>query len=183
MNRKLSIALAALLLSVLSVSRADAASGLYIGAGLGQSTVKTDVTGSGEFDASDAAYKAFVGYRFNLLPIFDLAAEAGYTDFGKPSQSLGGQNAQFKLHGADAAGLLIFPLGPFDLYGKVGVLSWSLDSNTAGTSSSKTGSDPFYGIGAAFYFWKMGIRAEFEQYKIKDVDRVQMYSLSALFQF
>lgn len=137
MNRKLSIALAALLLSVLSVSRADAASGLYIGAGLGQSTVKTDVTGSGEFDASDAAYKAFVGYRFNLLPIFDLAAEAGYTDFGKPSQSLGGQNAQFKLHGADAAGLLIFPLGPFDLYGKVGVLSWSLDSNTAGTSRAR----------------------------------------------
>jgi len=34
---------------------------------------------------------------------------------------------------------------------------------------------PFYGVGAAFYFWKIGIRAEYEQYKIKDVDRVQMY--------
>ena len=182
MNRKLLITLAVVLLGVFSTPRADAASGLYLGAGLGRSTIKDD-TGSGEFDTSDAAYKAFVGYRFNMIPIIDLAAEAGYTDFGKPSQSVGGQNVQFKLHGATAAGLLIFPLGPFDFYGKAGVMSWSFDASAAGTSSSKTGTDPFYGAGVGFYFWKIGIRAEYEQYKIKDVDRVQMYSLSALFQF
>jgi OmpA-like transmembrane domain len=182
MNRKLLTTLAAALLSTLSISHADAAGGLYLGAGLGQATIKDD-TGSGNFDANDAAYKAFVGYRFNLLPIFDLAAEGGYTDFGKPSQDVGGQRVQFKLHGVDAAGLLIFPLGPLDFYGKVGVLSWSFDANAAGTSSSKTGTDPFYGVGVGFNIWKIGIRAEFEQYKIKDVDRVQMYSLSALFQF
>jgi len=99
------------LLSCLSISLASAAGGLYVGAGIGQATMKDD-TLSGNFDASDAAYKAFVGYRFNLIPIIDLAAEAGYTDFGKPSQDVGGQNVQFKLHGFDAAGLLIFPLGP-----------------------------------------------------------------------
>ena len=181
MNRGL-IPLAAALLSGLPVSYAHAASGLYLGAGLGQATVKDD-TGSGNFDASDAAFKVFAGYRFNLIPIIDLAAEVGYTDFGKPSQDIGGQRAQFKLHGFDAAGLLIFPLGPIDLYGKAGVLSWSLDATAAGTTSSKTGSDPFYGAGIGFYLWKVGIRAEFEQYKIKDVDRVQMYTLNALFQF
>ena len=181
MNRGL-ITLAAVLLSSVSISHAHAASGLYLGAGLGQSTVKDD-TGSGNFDASDAAFKAFAGYRFNMIPIIDLAAEVGYTDFGKPSQDLGGQRAQFKLHGADAAGLLIFPLGPLDFYGKVGVLSWSLDSSVAGTSSSRTGTDPFYGVGVGFQIWKIGIRGEYEQYRIKDVDRVQMLSLSALFQF
>ena len=125
MNRKLLMTLAAALLSSFSVSHADAAGGLYVGAGVGQATIKAD-TSSGNFDASDAAYKAFVGYRFNLTPpIIDLAAEAGYTDFGKPSESVGGQNLQFKLHGWDAAGSLIFPLGPLDFYGKVGVLSWS----------------------------------------------------------
>jgi opacity protein-like surface antigen len=182
MNRKLLMTLAAALLSSFSVSHAEAAGGLYVGAGVGQSTIKAD-TGSGSFDSSDTGYKAFVGYRFNLIPIIDLAAEAGYTDFGKPSESVGGQNVQFKLHGADAAGLLIFPLGPLDFYGKVGILSWSLDASAAGTSSSKTGTDPFYGVGIGFKIWKIGIRGEYEYYKIKDVDSVQMYSLSALFQF
>ena len=181
MNRGL-ITLAAALLSGVSISYAHAASGLYLGAGLGQSTVKDD-TGSGNFDASDAAFKVFAGYRFNMIPIIDLAAEVGYTDFGKPSQSIGGQNVQFKLHGVDAAGLLIFPLGPLDFYGKVGVMSWSLDASGVGSSSSKTGTDPFYGVGVGFQIWKIGIRGEYEQYKIKDVDRVQMLSLSALFQF
>ena len=163
------------------VSQAYAASGLYLGAGLGQSSVKESTSG-GTLDATDSAYKAFVGYRFNMIPIIDLAVEGGYTDFGKPSQTVSGGNVQVKLHGYDAAGLLIFPLGPFDLYGKVGMLSWSADVSGA-TSSSTTGTDPFYGIGAAFYFWKIGVRAEAEQYKIKDTDRVLMYSLSALFQF
>jgi hypothetical protein len=182
MVRKLLMVLAAALLSCLSISQASAAGGLYLGAGLGQSMIKDNTT-AGEFDASDAAYKVFAGYRFNLIPIIDIAAEAGYTDFGRPSKDIGGQNVTFKLHGFDAAGLLIFPLGPIDLYGKVGLLSWSADASAGGTSSSTTGTDPFYGVGVGFYIWKIGIRAEFEQYKIKDIDRVQMYSLNALFQF
>ena len=171
MNRILSVTLAAVLLSGVCMSRADAASGLYLGAGLGESTIKD----SG-LDANDTGFKAFAGYRFNLIPIIDLAVEGGYTDFGKPSQS----NVQFKLHGYDAAGLLIFPLGPIDLYGKVGMLSWNASGSGA---SSTSGTDPFYGVGVGFYIWKIGIRAEYERYQIKDVDRVDMVSLSALFQF
>jgi hypothetical protein len=176
------VTLAAALLSSLCISRADAAGGLYLGAGVGQSTIK-DNTSTGNLDASDTAYKAFVGYRFNLIPIIDLAVEGGYTDFGKPSQTFSGQNVQFKLHGYNAAGLLIFPVGPIDLYGKAGMLSWSADTSAAGTTSSQTGTDPFYGVGVGFYIWKIGIRAEYERYQIKDVDQVQMYSVSALFQF
>ena len=161
----------------LGAAQAYAASGLYLGAGLGQSSVKADLSGQ-TLDATDTAYKAFVGYRFNMIPIIDLAVEGGYTDFGKPSQTINNTNVQFKLHGYNAAGLLIFPLGPFDLYGKVGMLRWTADSG-----SSTTGTDPFYGLGAAFYFWKIGVRAEAEQYKIKDTDRVMLYSVSALFQF
>jgi hypothetical protein len=171
MNRILSVTLAAVLLSGLCISRADAAGGLYLGAGLGQSTIQDN---SVSLDASDTAYKAFVGYRFNLIPIIDLAVEGGYTDFGKPTQS----NVSFKLHGYDAAGLLIFPIGPIDLYGKVGMLSWT--ASGGGTSS---GTDPFYGVGAGFNIWKIGIRAEYERYQIQNTDSVQLYSLSALFMF
>src|SRR5215831_2155213 len=181
MKRILSLVLAAALSGGVCVSQAYAASGLYLGAGLGHSSVKTD-TGAGTIDATDTAYKAFVGYRFNMIPIIDLAVEAGYTDFGKPSQTIANQNVEFKLHGPNAAGLLIFPLGPFDLYGKVGMLHWTADVSGA-NGSSTSGTDPYYGLGAAFYFWKIGVRAEAEQYKIKDTDRVLLYSVSALFQF
>lgn len=180
--KRIAAVIAAALLNGVCISQANAASGLYLGAGVGQSTIKESAGGS-TFDATDAAYKAFVGYRFNIIPIIDLAVEGGYTDFGKPSQNVSGTNVEIKLHGPNAAGLLIFPLGPFDLYGKYGVISWKADVTPSGTGSSTSGSDPFYGVGAAFYFWKIGIRAEYEQYKIKDTDRVQMYSLSALFQF
>lgn len=179
MKRMLTLVLAGALSSGLCVSQAYAASGLYLGAGLGQSSVK-DNTSAGTLDATDTAYKAFVGYRFNIIPIIDLAVEGGYTDFGKPSQTFAGQNVEFKLHGPNAAGLLIFPLGPFDLYGKVGMLHWTADVSGG---SSTNGTDPYYGLGVGFYLWKIGIRAEAEQYKIKDVDRVQMYSINALFQF
>jgi len=163
-------------------SHAHAADGLYLGAGIGQATIRDD-TATGNFDADHLAYKAFVGYRFNKIPVVDLAIEGGYTDFGKPSQEVGAQHVEFKLHGAYAAGLLIFPLGPFDLYGKGGAISAKLESSSAGATRSRTGTDAFYGVGAAFYVWKLGFRAEYERYMIKDVDRVQMFSVSALFQF
>ena len=181
MNPKLQLTAAALACS-LAAFNARAESGLYLGGGIGLATVK-DSTTAGEFDADNAAYKAFVGYRVGLVPIIDLAAEGGYVNFGKPSQTLGGQNAEFKLHGAYAAGLLIFPVGPIDLYGKLGVINAKIESHLGTTSSSRSGTDAFYGAGVGFRIWKIGVRAEYERYQIRDVDRVQMYSVSALFQF
>lgn len=182
MNRKSLVVAAAALVCSLSVLHARAAGGLYLGAGIGESSVKENAS-AGNFDENATGYKAFVGYRFNMLPIIDLAAEGGYVDFGKPSKMLGAQEAQFKIHGAYAAGLLIFPLGPLDFYGKGGVISAKTESTIGSTTSSRTGSNGFYGVGAGFYVWKIGLRAEYERYLIKDVDRVQMLSVSALWQF
>ena len=161
--------------------QAHAAGGLYLGAGIGEANVQ-DESLSGKFDANGTAYKAFAGYRFDKIPLVDLAAEAGYVNFGKPSQTIGGQSVDFKLHGGYLAGLVILPLGPLDFYGKGGALSWKSESNIGG-GNNRSGTDPFYGVGAGFYLWKIGIRAEYERYQIKDVDRVQMFSVSALFQF
>jgi hypothetical protein len=96
---------------------------------------------------------------------------------------VGGQHAEFKLHGAYAAGLLIFPLGPIDLYGKGGVIEAKTESSVGGMSTSRSSSSGFYGAGVGLRVWKIGLRAEYERYQIKDVDRVQMLSVSALFQF
>ena len=181
MNAKLLLTAAVLACGLTAIdARAD--SGLYLGGGIGQATIR-DSTSAGEFDADNAAYKAFVGYRLGALPFMDLAAEGGYVNFGKPSQTLGGQNAEVKVHGPYAAALLIFPIGPIDLYGKLGIINAKTESHLGATSSSRSGTDAFYGAGVGFRIWKIGMRAEYERYQIRDVDRVQMFSISALFQF
>jgi len=182
MDRKVFIVGAAALLAGLCSLPAGATGGLYLGGGVGTAAVKED-TSAGTLDADNAGYKAFVGYRFDQVPIVDLAVEGGYANFGEPSQTVGGQELKLKLHGAYAAGLLIFPIGPVDLYGKGGAYNWKSELSVGGSTSSRSGTDPFYGVGAGFYVWKIGIRAEYERYQVKDVDRVEMFSINALFQF
>src|SRR3954471_13119565 len=118
MNRKLPVIVAGALLG-LFVSQVHA-EGLYLGAAIGKAGIKDNIN-TETFDSNDAAYKAFIGWRFKL-PIVDLAIEGAYTDFGKPSQTVGAQRVQTKLHGPSLAGLGILPLGPIDLYGKLGAI-------------------------------------------------------------
>jgi opacity protein-like surface antigen len=182
MNPRLAVAVAVLLVSSLWGSHLHAADGLYLGAGIGVASVKDQVN-TETFDSDDASFKAFVGWRFDLVPVIDLTVEAAYTEFGRPSQRLSGQDVRVKLKGPSLAGLLIFPLGPVDLYGKAGVIEWKSERSVAGTTESSSGSDAFYGAGIGLSVWKIGFRAEYERFEIKDVDRVQMLSVSALFQF
>ena len=174
--------LVGVVLGNLNVSQLHAADGLYLGAGVGAATVK-DSFNTATFDADDLAYRAFVGWRFNKVPVIDLAVEAAYTNFGKPSQTIAAQKVEFKLAGPSVAGLLILPLGPIDLYAKGGVIDWKADQTVDGSTTSRSGTDAFYGVGLGFYLWKLGFRAEYERFQIKDIDRVEMFSLNALFQF
>ena len=183
MTRKFPAALAALLLSSAAVFPACAADGLFLGGGIGLATVKDDVDPE-TLDSDDTAYKAFIGWRFDAIRFIDLAVEAAYTELGNPSQVVAGQNIQLKLSGASIAGLLIVPLGPIDFYGKAGLMSWRSELTRDGAAaSSRSGSDPFYGAGVGLRVWKIGVRAEYERFQIKDVDRVELLSVSALIQF
>ena len=179
MNRKWLVIVAGALLS-LFIPQLHA-EGLYLGAAIGQAGIKDNIN-TGTFDANDAAYKAFIGWRFKV-PVVNFAVEGAYTDFGKPSQTLGAQRVETKLHGPSLAGLVILPLGPIDLYGKGGAINWSADTTIGGSTTSRSGTDAFYGAGIGFYIWKLGFRAEYERFQIKDVDRVDLFSVSALFQF
>jgi hypothetical protein len=189
MNLKRSSIFGAAMLAVFLASSAAASdSGLYIGAGVGQANLKAspqNPNGGGnlDFDATGTASKAFLGYRFAMIPLIDIAAEAAYNDFGKPSKTINGQNVQYKVTGASGAGLLIFPLGPIDLFGKAGVMSWSSSTNIGGTTSSKSGTNGLYGVGVGFRIWKIGVRAEYEYFQVKDIDRAQMVTVSGVFQF
>jgi hypothetical protein len=184
MNFKARLALLAVLLGC--ALPAAAADGLYLGIGIGAATVKDDVQSS-TFEADDFAYRGFIGWRFDEVPVVDFAVEAAYTNFGKPSQilypSTGVQNVEYALHGPSLAGLVILPLGPLDVYAKGGVLDWNLDQTANGATTTRSGTSGFYGVGAGIYLWKLALRLEYDRYQVKDVDRLQTLTLDVLLQF
>ena len=186
-NWKMRVAIG--ILGLASMTCANAAdSGFYLGIGTSYAEFKDQTAnpnGSGTigFDASSNGYKIFGGYRLKAIPLLDFAGEAGYHYFGKASQTVLGQNVEYKMQGASAAGLVILPLGPVDFFGKGGAIYSSLDKNIGGTASSKTGTNAFYGAGIGFHIGRFGIRAEYEYFDVSNLNRAQMYSLSGVFQF
>lgn len=100
--------------------------GFYVGAGIGQFNLRlknlddTDEAIESVRDSDDNAWKGFVGYRF--LPW--LSIEAAYIDFGGPGESVessgSGGNYQVDLSGFAPSLRASLPLGPVELFGKVG---------------------------------------------------------------
>ena len=164
----------------LSVSAAHAG-GVYVGAGAGTATIKDSAGNPGgtRFNESDAAFKVFGGYRFDLLPIVSLSGEVGYRNLGKPNTAA----AQYKVDGFDYGALAGVGLGPVELFARVGGMRYNLDKSIGGTKTSFDGSAPVYGIGARFSLFGIGVRAEYEKIDIKKLDNAQMISVSAFYQF
>ena len=174
------ITLAAILCLGLPVSAAHAG-GLYLGGGVGTATIK-DSPGnpSGtQFNESDAAFKVFGGYRFDLLPIVSLSGEVGYRNLGKPNTAA----AEYKVDGFDYGALAGVGVGPVELFARVGGMQYNLDKTIGGKKTSFDGSAPVYGVGARFSLFGIGVRAEYEKINIDQLDDVQMISVSAFYQF
>lgn len=171
--RILLICLAGSVLAMPTAAVAGADSGFYLGAGVGDASVKD----SG-FDESDSAYKIFGGYNIGFIPLVDFAVEASYVDFGKPTSSAG----SIEVSGVNAFGLAGLSFGPFGIFAKAGVLSWDADTTFGGTTGSDSGSDPGYGLGARFAIGSFAVRAEYEVYDVDNAD-VDMVSVSGVFTF
>jgi len=168
MTRKLLIAL----LTTCAVSTMTLAGPLYVGGAYGNTHLKAN-NNNFNFDASDPGWKAFVGYRFLKF----LGAEAGYTDFGSPTDSKVTINAK----GWDYYGIGALPLGPIDLFAKVGAISWSTD--VAGGKGNASGTNAAYGAGVLFHISHIGIRAQYEKFDVKDTDNLYMISVGAEWRF
>jgi hypothetical protein len=149
--------------------------GFYFGAGAGEATIEDHAR---SFDSRESSYKAFLGYRARTMPLLDLAGEVAYSDYGSARQTVQGQTVQYKIRGSEFAGLAIVPLGPLDLYGKAGLVSWSSSRSIDATNTSQSGSNGFYGAGVAFRAGKLGVRAEYNEYDVSAVDRLRTYVLS-----
>lgn len=161
-----------------------AATGLYLGGSLGQATLEDDLSATlDSFKENDTSYKLFGGFRFGLLPVLDIAAEGSYRDFGSPSEKIGGQKFEIEVTGYDLSALVIFPIGPIDIYLKGGGLRYSLDASFAGLKDSEDGNAAIYGTGIGARFWKLGFRAEYEMVDIDELDKAYMYWASIYYMF
>ena len=167
----------AVLFAALPVSMANA-NGFYLGGGVGEATIE-DSTGGISFDESDVAWKGYLGYRFDVLPIVSLSAEAGYRDLGKPNTSV----AEYQLKGIDYAALAGVGLGPVELFARYGGMDYDLDKTVLGLNSSFDGTAPIYGAGVRFNLLGVGVRAEYEKIDVDELDNAEMISVSVFYQW
>jgi len=158
--------------------------GLYLGAALGQSDVRTDESvfgGPPSFDAHRDGWKLLVGLR----PISLLGAELDYMDFGH-ARFLGPPNFLGSALRADAHpkattlfGIIYAPIPVplLDVYAKAGIarLQTSVNANTycavspcvvaavAPLALSRTDAQFAYGVGVQFKFSVFAARLEYER--------------------
>ena len=160
------------------VAQAGAESGAYIGAGIGNTNVKGPVNEE-NYDADGTGYKLIVGYNFGVVPLIDLAIEGAYVDLGEETSG-SVTYAQTSLNGF---GLLGLSFGPVGLFAKAGLAAWDADTRTANLNSSRSGTDPVYGIGARLQILSVTGRIEYEYYDQDNIDDVSMASISLLYTF
>jgi OOP family OmpA-OmpF porin len=178
-----SIACAAALMALASFPSHAVDNGIYLGAGVGQSGVEFDDDFQGtnlDFDASATAYKVIAGWRF----LDWLSIEANYVDLGSGDDRVAGQLIETDIDGLSLSALGFLPIGPVDLFARVGAIDWSADLSAAGLGSvSDDGTDLTYGVGAQFRVWSLSLRAEYEVFDISDADTVDMISASVTWTF
>jgi len=179
-----SIACAAALMALASFPSHAVDNGIYLGAGVGQSGVEFDDDFQGtnlDFDASATAYKVIAGWRF----LDWLSIEANYVDLGSGDDRVAGQRIETDIDGVSLSAIGFLPVGPVDLFARVGAIDWSADLSAPGIgiSGSDDGTDLTYGVGAQFRVWSLSLRAEYEVFDISDADTVDMISASVTWTF
>jgi len=155
--------------------------GIYLGASVGQAGVSID-TFEGEnfdFDADSTAFKAIAGWRF----LDWLAVEGNYIDLGSGDDTIDGVKFESDVSGVSLSAVGFLPVGPVDLFARIGAVNWDADFSVPGESFSDDGTDLTYGVGAQFRVWSLSIRAEYEQFDVDAADTVDLISLGVTWTF
>ena len=174
-------------------------SGFYIGAGVGQSTVKVDnLEGVGDvledLDANATAWKIVLGWRFNPF----IAIETNYIDLGAPDGDFDatGSSGHYKIELAGFAANVTgtIPIGIFEISGKLGYYWHDADlrvnfdnlgpNNGNVLNGSSNGEAVTYGVGAGVtFFGHLNTKVEYEYFDVDDVDSSYALWLTGAWRF
>lgn len=182
--RKHLVAALAAAISLISLPAVAADNGFYLGASVGQSGVEVDEVVNGfdlDYDAGTTAYKIIAGWRF----LDWLAVEGDYIDLGSGEDRVAGDKVEIDVSGVSLSAVGFLPVGPVDLFARVGAVNWDADVSADGVDvgGNTDGTDFTYGAGVQFRVWSLGIRAEYEVFDIEDADNVDLLSLGVTWTF
>ena len=164
---------AALALTSLPAIAAD--NGIYIGGSVGLSGVEENDI---DYSADATGYKLIAGWRF----LDWLAVEGNYIDFGSADDTVFGDKVETEADGVSLSAVGFLPVGPVDLFARVGAIDWSSEISPDQFGKDSDGTDLTYGVGAQFRVWSLSIRAEYEIFDIDDSD-LDMISLGVTWTF
>jgi opacity protein-like surface antigen len=148
--------------------------GLYLGAGVGYSTVRSDDPAfglPGSLNDTEFAWKLIAGVR----PIPYAGAEFEYIDFGHPNHDVGinginnsGLDSHPRAEVLYGVGYLPLPVPFLDVFGKLGVAELQTDVTTFEGSSqffrqNESDTRLAYGVGVQSKAWGISFRAEYER--------------------
>lgn len=183
----------ALLLPVAAAQAQD--SGFYLGASVGQSTLRNWCDPSltlSSCEDKDVGWKLLAGYQFNRY----FGVEASYIDWGETTVSIssGGQfvdgSAKQQGYGIAAVGTLPLGQSPFSLFGKIGLMFVSQETARIRPNPSTVERDETetqYGVGAKYRFAQdLAVRAEMERTDKRQGEqtiRAQLISIGLEYRF
>jgi hypothetical protein len=173
---------AILLLSVIPAM----SQGIYIGAGIGNSSYSLELEESLEeakdISENSTAYKFFGGYRGESI----IGLEGGYRNFGEIEGKVVDQGVTSKTTGWDVEALGRIEIAIIDIFAKAGALFWKTETTVEGFedfSGEESGTAFMWGLGAGVHLGALGIRLEYENFQVETPDNLYMLSLSATFGF
>lgn len=184
MHKTTIAAAAAAACSLFSLPALSADNGIYLGASVGQSSTEYEQSFEGtnfNFDASATGFKVIAGWRF----LDWLAVEGNYVDLGSGDDNVLGERIESDVNGVSLSAVGFLPVGPVDLFARVGAINWNADlaAPGLGISGSEDGTDLTYGLGAQFRVWSLSLRAEYEVFDISDADNVDLLSIGVTWTF
>ena len=164
--------------------------GFYIGAGIGDYSSSVDEINSLDsiddagidFSDGDNAMKVFAGWHFNQF----FAVQADYVDFGESS----GAVTPLLSGTSDVQGIApsivgTLPLGPIELFARVGMMFYDVDLNlTGGRVIDESGEDLVYSAGIGIdVLDRLNLRLEYEEIDIAALDESDALWLNVAWKF
>lgn len=163
MKKWMQAALAGAALGMVTQGALAASQGFYIGVGAGQGIIADGTNLQIDLE-SDVGYTGVFGYRLGVIPLFDFAVEGFYNDLGEFTPKNGSTNVKADASAYGANALAILPLGPVDLFAKVGAARLDFDVTMNGTTTKYSSTNPVYGVGLGFRLWSLGFRLQADYY-------------------
>jgi OOP family OmpA-OmpF porin len=164
--------------------------GFYLGGGVGDFSSAVDEINNLDdiddvgidFSDSDNATKLFAGWNFNRF----FAIQGDYVDFGEASGFVStSARGTSDVQGFAPSIVGTLPIGPIELFGRVGMMFYEIDLNlTGGRVVDESGEDLVWSAGLGIDIKdRVNLRLEYEEIDIQELDEADALWLTAAWKF